>query len=89
MKSLITKLHNDTGLPVYVTEYDIDLADDTAQLNKYKEHIPFFLSTDWVKGVTLWGWIYGSTWIPNSGLVRNGTNRPAMNWLMDTLGRPR
>jgi endo-1,4-beta-xylanase len=88
MKTLITKLHNDTGLPVYITEYDIDQANDTAQLDKFKEHFPFFMETEWVHGVTIWGWIYGKTWIPASGLIRDGQPRPAMTWLMDQLGRP-
>jgi GH35 family endo-1,4-beta-xylanase len=90
MKSLMAKLNSETGLPVYITEYDISTTDDTAQLNKFKEHIPFFMSTDYIKGVTVWGWIYGKTWsqAPQSGLVRNGTARPAMTWLMQELGRP-
>jgi endo-1,4-beta-xylanase len=88
MKTLITKMHTDTGLPVYVTEYDIDLADDTAQLNKYKEHIPFFYETEWIHGVTIWGWIYGQTWVTSSGLIKDGNPRPAMTWLMDYLNRP-
>lgn len=88
MKNLLTKLHNDTGLPVYITEYDINLSDDQQHLNKFKEHLPFFLETEWVHGITLWGWIYGSTWVASSGLIRNGTPRPAMVWLMEELGRP-
>ena len=88
MKSLITKLHMDTGLPVYITEYDIDQADDGAQLQRYQQHMPFFLETEWIHGITIWGWIHGSTWVPNSGLIRNGTPRPAMTWLMEELGRP-
>jgi endo-1,4-beta-xylanase len=90
MKTLITKLHNDTGLPVYITEYDISQSDDQAQLTKYQEHIPFFLSTEWIHGITVWGWIYGSTWrqAPLSGLIRDGAPRPAMTWLMEQLGRP-
>jgi endo-1,4-beta-xylanase len=90
MKSLIAKLNSETGLPVHITEYDISTTDDTAQLNKFKEHIPFFMSTDYIKGVTIWGWIYGKTWsqAPQSGLIRNGTARPAMTWLMQELGRP-
>lgn len=88
MKDLITKLHRDTGLPVYITEYDIDQADDQAQLAKYQEHMEFFLETEWIQGITIWGWIHGRTWIPNSGLIRNGTPRPAMNWLMERLDRP-
>jgi endo-1,4-beta-xylanase len=89
MKDLATKLHNETGLPVHITEYDIDLKDDAAQLTRYQEHIPFFMETEWIHGVTLWGWIQGSTWVPNSGLIReDGTPRPAMTWLMDYLDRP-
>jgi endo-1,4-beta-xylanase len=88
MKMLMTKMHEDTGLPVYVTEYDIDIADDAQQLAKYQEHMSFFLDTDWVPGVTLWGWIHGRTWVPNSGLIKNDQPRPAMTWLMQELGRP-
>jgi endo-1,4-beta-xylanase len=89
MQNLLAKLHNDTGLPVYITEYDIDLADDQDQLAKYQAHIPFFLDTEWIHGITLWGWIYGATWVPASGIIRtDGTPRPAMTWLMETLGRP-
>ena len=90
MKTLIAKLHNDTNLPVYVTEYDISTTDDAAQLQKYQEHIPFFLEADYIHGITIWGWIYGQTWsmASDSGLVNNGNPRSAMTWLMNTLGRP-
>jgi len=88
MKNLITKLHNDTGLPVYITEYDINQSDDQAQLGKFQEHLPFFLETEWIHGITIWGWIYGSTWVASSGLIRNDAPRPAMTWLMQELGRP-
>lgn len=91
MKSLIAQLHNDTGLPVYITEYDISTTDDQAQLAKYQDHVKFFLDTEYIHGVTIWGWIMGKTWsqAPNSGLINtNGTARPAMTWLMTTLNRP-
>jgi endo-1,4-beta-xylanase len=88
MIPLLTKLHDDTGLPVYITEYDINQADDAAQLARFQEHFAFFLDTEWVRGVTVWGWILGRTWVPNSGLIRNGEPRPAMVWLMQELERP-
>ncbi len=88
MKEMLTKMHTETGLPVYITEYDIDLNDDTAQLNKYKEHFPFFMETEWIHGVTVWGWVYGRTWVDHSGLIRNGNARPAFTWLMEELERP-
>jgi endo-1,4-beta-xylanase len=87
MKNLMTKLHNDTGLPVYVTEYDINESNDQTQLSKYQEHMEFYLTTDWVPGVTVWGWIYGQTWVTSSGLIRDGQPRPAMTWLMERLDR--
>ncbi len=90
MKMLVAQLHNLTELPVYITEYDISTPDDAKQLQLYQEHFQFFLETEYIKGVTLWGWIVGQTWslAPDSGLIRtDGTARPAMTWLMNELGR--
>jgi endo-1,4-beta-xylanase len=88
MIALLTKLHDDTGLPVYITEYDINQNDDATQLNRFQQQFSFFLETEWIHGVTVWGWIFGRTWVASSGLIRNGAPRPAMTWLMDELGRP-
>jgi len=88
MKSLLSKMHDDTGLPVYITEYDIGLADDAQQLAKYQEHMRFYLDTAWIPGVTIWGWIDGQTWVANTGLIKNSKPRSAMTWLMQELGRP-
>jgi endo-1,4-beta-xylanase len=89
-KKKLAALNSQTGLPVYITEFDISTKDDASQLDLYKSYIPFFLETDYIKGVTIWGWIVGATWdqAPDSGLVTSdGKSRPAMKWLMDTLGR--
>jgi endo-1,4-beta-xylanase len=87
---LLDKLHNDTGLPVYITEMDLSYTDDQQQLSGYQQYFPLFWGKEYVPGITIWGWIYGRTWsqAPNSGLVRDGQSRSAMNWLMDELGRP-
>ena len=77
-----------TGLPVYITEWDIDVASDQQQLSIYQSHFPVFWNTEAVKGITIWGWIVGRTWVPNSGLVNGTSPRPAMTWLMQQLGRP-
>jgi GH35 family endo-1,4-beta-xylanase len=50
-----------------------------------KMHFPVFYEHPQVKGVTLWGYIYGSTWRTGTGLIRNGQPRPALTWLMDYL----
>ncbi|MBN2715846.1 MAG: endo-1,4-beta-xylanase, partial [Deltaproteobacteria bacterium] len=90
VKGLIQKLHDDTGLPVYITEFDISDSDDDAQLALYQAYFPFFLDTKYIHGITIWGWIYGLTWslASESGLVKDGAPRSAMTWLMDTLERP-
>jgi len=87
---LLGNLNSQTGLPVYITEMDIDTTDDARQLSLYKQYFPLFMTTSYVKGITIWGWIYGQTWAsaPNSGLIKSGTPRPAMNYLMEQLGRP-
>ena len=42
---------------------------------------------DYVAGITLWGYIYGRTWTTdgNSGIIRNGKDRPAMAWLREYM----
>ncbi len=75
------------GLPIYISEYDINLADDNQQRNVMAEQFPFFYEHSQVAGITLWGYIYGQTWLDNTGLIRFGQPRPAMIWLMNYLGR--
>jgi endo-1,4-beta-xylanase len=71
-----------TGLSVYISELDLNIADDTAQKNKMQELFPALYEHSAVKGVTLWGYVQGHTWVPNSYLLRsNGTERPALTWL--------
>ncbi|MEP7049090.1 MAG: endo-1,4-beta-xylanase [Pseudomonadota bacterium] len=77
-----------TGLPIYITEYDINNANDATQLSVFQTQIPIFRKTAAVHGVTIWGWIAGRTWETNSGLVKGTTPRSAMTWLMTELGRP-
>lgn len=84
LKSFIDKLAG-VGLPLYITEYDIDEGDDEKQKRIISEQFPLFWNDDRIKGITLWGYVHGSTWKQNTGLVRNGTDRPAMTWLKQYL----
>jgi endo-1,4-beta-xylanase len=88
--TLLNKLGTDTALPIYITEMDLSTTDDNQQLQMYQRYFPLFRDSPHVRGITIWGWIYGKTWSPspNSGLIRNGSPRPAMTWLMQQLGRP-
>jgi endo-1,4-beta-xylanase len=77
-----------TGLPVYITEYDIPLTTDDLQLSTMSEQIPMFWNHESIKGITLWGYIVGSTWKDGTGLMTpEGEPRPAMTWLLNYLGR--
>ena len=88
VKGLIDKLASETSLPVYITEYDIDEADDNLQKQKMEAQITMFWNHPAVKGITLWGYISGGTWQQNSGLMSaGGQQRPAMVWLMDFLSK--
>lgn len=81
-ESKMTRIHNETGLPLFVTEYDIGEADNTKQKNDYANQIPFMWETEWIGGITIWGYINGATWAKNTGIIeQDGTKRPAMTWL--------
>jgi len=86
-KSSETKIQNALKMPMYITEYDIGTADDNLQLTRYREQIPYMWEKDYCAGVTLWGYIYGATWTTdgNSGLYKNGKERPAMTWLKEYM----
>jgi GH35 family endo-1,4-beta-xylanase len=72
------------GLPIYITEYDVAKTDDQTQLQIYQQQFPVFYNHPSVKGITLWGYVYGATWVTGSGLIQtNGTPRPAMTWLLN------
>ncbi|MET1161926.1 MAG: endo-1,4-beta-xylanase [Pseudoxanthomonas sp.] len=72
-----------TGLPLYVTEFDIDGATDEEQLRDYQRVFPVFWEHPAVRGITLWGFRPGM-WRSKEGayLIReDGSERPAMAWL--------
>ncbi|HEU4600966.1 MAG TPA: endo-1,4-beta-xylanase [Steroidobacteraceae bacterium] len=76
------------GLPIYITEYDVARTNDQEQLQIMQAQFPLFYNHPSVAGITLWGYVVGSTWVNGSGLIQsNGTPRPAMTWLMNYLGR--
>ncbi|HVZ31322.1 MAG TPA: endo-1,4-beta-xylanase, partial [Polyangiaceae bacterium] len=78
-----------TGVPVYITEFDLNIADDQKQMSVMQDLFTMFWNDPNVKGITLWGYIEGSTWETNTGLMTaDGQMRPAMSWLMNFLGRP-
>lgn len=86
-KSAMAEIQNALKMPMYSTEYDIGTSDDALQLQRYKEQIPYMWEADYCAGITLWGYIYGRTWTTdgNSGIIRDGKDRPAMTWLREYM----
>lgn len=86
-RSAMDEIQQALQIPMYSTEYDIGTPDDQKQLNRYKEQIPYMWEADYCAGITLWGYIYGRTWTTdgNSGIIKNGQDRPAMTWLREYM----
>ena len=86
VKTAIDNLWNQLQVPIYISEYDIGETNDQRQLQNFQEHFPVFYNHPRVKGITIWGYVAGRTWIDGSGLIQdNGTQRPAMTWLMNYI----
>ncbi len=87
LKSTIEEIWNKTQMPMFISEYDIASNDDNDQKNCYSQQISYFMENEHIAGITLWGYIYGATWTSggNSGIIRDGKDRPAMTWLKDYL----
>lgn len=71
-----------TGLPIHVTEFDVNFADDARHANVYRDLFTAFWNNPAVLGVTNWGFREGAVWQASSHLVNSdGTPRPALAWL--------
>jgi endo-1,4-beta-xylanase len=74
-----------TGLPIHVTEFDVDGLDDDEQLREYQRIFPIFWEHPSVAGITLWGYRPGH-WRSQQGayiVLDNGAERAAMVWLQN------
>ncbi len=79
------------GLPIYITEFDIDEADDADQLAQYQIYFPLFWTHPGVKGMTLWGYIQNDVWTahPDTYVLRyDGSERPVIPWLRSFIATP-
>ena len=81
LQSSMKTLQDGLKMPMYITELDIDIEDDDQQKSQYEKIFPVMWEAPYCAGVTIWGFIHGSTWVNNSGIIKNGVERPAMTWL--------
>lgn len=85
LKNVMKKQQDALKMPMYITELDIDIADDNKQKQQYESILPLMWEADYCAGVTIWGFIHGATWVDNSGIIKNGKDRPAMTWLREYM----
>lgn len=60
-----SKIQDALKMPMYITEYDIGTDNDNLQKQRYQEQIPYLWEKSYCAGITLWGYIYGETWVTN------------------------
>ena len=89
LKSVIEEIWQKTQMPMFISEYDIASADDRVQKQCYEEQISYFMENEHIAGITLWGYIYGQTWVSGgtSGIIKDGQDRAAMTWLKEYLSK--
>ncbi|WP_290744785.1 endo-1,4-beta-xylanase [Fibrobacter sp. UBA4309] len=92
LKSITKEIWDKTQTPMFISEYDIATTDDNIQKQCYSEQISHFMENEHVAGITLWGYVYGHTWLdcngkaPGcSGILKDGKDRAALAWLRDYL----
>lgn len=80
-----------SGLPLMVTEFELDGPTDEDQLAAYQRVFPIFWEHPSVVGITFWGWRPGMWRTRQQAyLVReDGSERPALTWLEEYVARTR
>ncbi|KAF0152354.1 MAG: endo-1 4-beta-xylanase [Ignavibacteria bacterium] len=78
-----------TGIPIYITEFDLSSADDAIHLQKYRTIFPVLYEHPGVVGITLWGYVFGQTWRADAHLLTDrNAERPSLQWLRNYLLAP-
>ena len=85
LSSVLKKQQDALQMPMFITELDIDKADDAQQKAQYQKVLPLMWEAPYCAGVTLWGYVLGKTWVNNSGLYRGSAERPAMTWIKEYM----
>lgn len=85
LQNVMARIQNAVKMPMFITELDVNIEDDNQQKTQYQNIFPVMWEAPYCAGVTIWGHVYGATWVDHSGLYKNGTARPAMNWLIDYM----
>ena len=91
-KSYLDEIWTTTGLPAHITEFDQAATTEAKQQQVYTDLLTVAWNHPHVAGITIWGYIQGTTWINGNGTsgaggtdsgiqYANGNDRPALTWL--------
>lgn len=88
VRQRLDTLYAETGLPIYISEFDLDISNHTNHRNRFSELFTVFWEHPAVRGVTLWGHVEGTMWREHGWLVSaDGEERLAMQWLKGYLAQ--
>ena len=86
LTNALNRQQNTLKMPMFITELDIDVANDEQQKAQFQTILPIMWEAPYCAGITLWGWVLGRTWVDNSGLYTGeGVERPAMTWIKEYM----
>jgi GH35 family endo-1,4-beta-xylanase len=92
----LDRIASKTGLPIQITELDVDGTEDAVQLAGMQKIFPIYWEHPQVEGVTLWGYKQFNHWRNAQGawLVwsqagSEGAERPAMTWIRGYVNNTR
>ncbi len=68
------------GLPIWITEFDVNQADINLRANDMEDFYRIAFSHPAVEGILMWGFWEGSRWYPNWFIVNN-------DWTLNEAGR--
>jgi hypothetical protein len=72
-----------TRLPIYVSEFDLDIADDALHANRIRDLFTVFWGHPQVVGITHWGHLEDHMWRTNGHLLRSDrSTRAGMDWML-------
>ena len=72
-----------TGLPIYISEFDLNFKNDAQHANRVRDLFTIFWDNPSVVGVTHWGHLQGYMWRENGYLIRTDKSlRPGFEWML-------
>lgn len=83
--TLIDRWKRETGLPLEITEYDLNTRDEQAQADYLRDLLTAWFAHPDTRGFTLWGFWEGSHWLPNGAMIRRDWSRKPMAVTWDEL----